>query len=67
MASHYKAIPIYNFFIEITLIDILFLDHACFNNNLRNKVNFFPHNSKLPKLPDLNRLNNSYEKFHNKK
>ena len=36
-------------------------------DNLRNKVNFFPHNSKLPKLPDLNRLNNSYEIFHNKK
>jgi len=67
MAPDYSAIPIYNFFIEITLIDILFLDHACFKKNLRNNLNFFPHISKLLKLPDLIRLNNSYEIFHDKK
>ena len=67
MAPHYRAIPTYNFFLEITLIDILFLDHNCFKKNLRNKVNFFPHKSKLLKLPDLIRLNNSYEIFHDKK
>ena len=67
MAPHYRAIPTYKFFIEITLIDILCLDHACFKKNLRNNLNFFPHNSKSFKLPDLIRLNNSYEIFHNKK